>query len=250
MSGHSKWATIKHKKAATDAKRGKIFTKLIRELTVAARSGGGDENMNPRLRTIVAKAKNINMPSDTMRKAIMRGTGELEGVNYEEKHYEGYGPGGTAILIETLTDNTNRTSGEMRFVLSRNGGRMAEPGAVSYLFKNKGVLIFPGEAATEDMLMEKLLDAGVEDIHATDVGIFEVTCEPSTFAAVKAAADTAGLKYDSAEVTKVPATLVKLEGGDAQKMLKLMEALEDHDDVQNVFANFDISAEEMEAAGV
>ncbi len=250
MSGHSKWATIKHKKAATDAKRGKIFTKLIRELTVAARSGGGDENMNPRLRTIVAKAKNINMPSDTMRKAIMRGTGELEGVNYEEKQYEGYGPGGVAILIEALTDNANRTSGEMRFVLSRNAGRMAEPGAVSYLFKNKGVLIFPGESVTEDLLMEKLLDAGVEDIHATDVGIFEVTCEPAAFPGVKAAADGAGLKYDSAEVTKVPATLVKLEGGDAQKMLRLMEALEDHDDVQNVYANFDISAEEMEAAGV
>ncbi|MBI4870518.1 MAG: YebC/PmpR family DNA-binding transcriptional regulator [Candidatus Riflebacteria bacterium] len=248
MSGHSKWATIKHKKAATDAKRGKVFTKLIRELTVAARMGGGDETMNPRLRTIVVKAKAINMPSDTIRKAIMRGTGELEGVHYEEKHYEGYGPGGVAILIEALTDNANRTSGEMRFVLSRNGGRMAEPGAVAYMFKTKGVLTFSDEAVSEDLLMEKLLDAGVDDIAHTDASTFEVTCDSSAFNAVKAAADAAGLKYESAEVTKVPTNTVRLEGADAQKMLKLVEALEDHDDVQNVFANFDIPMSEMEAA--
>ncbi|MBI3893385.1 MAG: YebC/PmpR family DNA-binding transcriptional regulator [Candidatus Wallbacteria bacterium] len=248
MSGHSKWATIKHKKAATDAKRGQAFTKIIRELTVAARHGGGDETMNARLRMVIGKAKAVNMPHDTMRKAVMRGTGELEGVNYEEKLYEGYGPGGVAILIEALTDNTNRTSGEMRHVLSRNGGRLADPGSVSYLFKSKGLLVFAPDSATEDVLMEKLLDAGVEDISKTDDGQFEVTCEPASFLPVKQAADDAGLKYASAEFARIPNLTVHLEGDEAQKMLKLMEALEEHDDVQNVFANFDISAADMEAS--
>ncbi|MBI2943193.1 MAG: YebC/PmpR family DNA-binding transcriptional regulator [Candidatus Wallbacteria bacterium] len=248
MSGHSKWATIKHKKAATDAKRGQAFTKIIRELTVAARHGGGDETMNSRLRMVIGKAKAVNMPHDTMRKAIMRGTGELEGVNYEEKLYEGYGPGGAAILIEALTDNTNRTSGEMRHVLSRNAGRLADPGSVAYLFKSKGLLVFAADAVSEDQLMEKLLDAGVEDISKNDDGSMEVTCETSAFQAVKQAADDAGFKYVSAELARIPNMTVHLEGDDAQKMMKLMEALEEHDDVQNVYANFDISQADMEAS--
>ncbi len=248
MSGHSKWATIKHKKAATDAKRGKAFSKIIRELTVAAKNGGGDETMNARLRVVVAKAKAINLPSDTMKKAIMRGTGELEGVDYQEKLYEGYGPGGVAILIECLTDNTNRTSGELRHLLTRNNGRMGDPGSVSYLFTSKGLLTFSAENTTEDQLMETLLDAGVEDITLVDDSIFEVTCEMDVFSDVKAAAEAAGLSYDSAEMIKLPSTTVNLEGDEAERMIKLMEALEDHDDTQQVYANFDIATDQMEAS--
>ncbi|MBI4860015.1 MAG: YebC/PmpR family DNA-binding transcriptional regulator [Candidatus Riflebacteria bacterium] len=247
MSGHSKWSTIKHKKAAKDAKKGKIFTKLIRELTVAARQGGGDITMNARLRVIVDKAKTSGMPKDNIERAIKKGTGELEGESYEEVTYEGYGPGGVALLIDTLTDNKTRTVMEVRHTLSRNSGNLGSTGSTSFLFKLRGYFLFPKDSATEDLLMEKLLDKGVEDIQATEDGDFEVTCEPSSFDTVKVAADEAGLKYQEAEVTKLPTTTVKLTGEDAAKMLKLVEVLEDLDDVQNVHANFDISAADMAA---
>ena len=245
MSGHSKWHSIRHKKAAKDQKRGKLFTKLIKELVVAARMGGGDEAMNTRLRSAIATAKGSNMPSDTIKKAIMRGTGELDGVDYEEVFYEGYGPGGIALLIECLTDNRNRTAAEMRYVMSRNHGSLGSPGSVAWKFTSKGVLTFSKESTTEDLLMETLLEAGVEDI--TDEGeIFQVTCDPGDFEEVKKAADEAKLEADSAELTKLPGDWVKLEGEDATKAMKLVDALEDHDDVQNVYTNLDIPEEMLE----
>ena len=245
MSGHSKWHSIRHKKAAKDQKRGKLFTKLIKELVVAARMGGGDETMNARLRSAVVAAKGSNMPADTIKKAIMRGTGELDGVDYEEVFYEGYGPGGIALLIECLTDNRNRTAAEMRYVMSRNNGSLGSPGSVAWKFTSKGVLTFSKESTTEDQLMETLLEAGVEDI--TDEGdVLQVTCDPGDFEEVKKAADEAKIETDSAELTKLPGDWVKLEGDEAEKAMKLVEALEDHDDVQNVYTNLDVPEEMLE----
>ncbi len=245
MSGHSKWHSIRHKKAAKDAKRGKLFTRLIKELVVAARMGGGDETMNARLRTAVATAKASNMPSDTIKKAIMRGTGELDGIDYEEVFYEGYGPGGIALLVECLTDNRNRTAAEMRYVMSRNYGSLGSPGSVAWKFTSKGILTFSKEKTNEDQLMETLLDAGVEDI--TDEGDFlQVTCDPGDFEEVKKAAEEASIEADSVELTKLPGDWVKLEGDDAIKAMKLVDALEDHDDVQNVYTNLDVPEEMLE----
>jgi YebC/PmpR family DNA-binding regulatory protein len=247
MSGHSKWSTIKHKKAAKDAKRGKIFTKIIREITTAARLGGGDPNMNAKLRLIIDKAKLAGMPKDNIDRAIKKGTGATEGESYEEVTYEGYGPGGVALIIDGLTDNKTRTVMEVRNVLARNNGNLGAAGSVSFMFKLRGFLAFSKENTTEDALMEKLLEHGVEDITTTAEGDFEVTCEPSQFEAVKKAADDAGIKYESAEITKLPSTRVMLKSEDVPKMMKLIDGLEDLDDVQNVYANFDIDKSDMEA---
>jgi YebC/PmpR family DNA-binding regulatory protein len=244
MSGHSKWSTIKHKKGAADAKRGKLFSKLIKEITVAARVGGGDPDSNARLRTVMDKARAANMPNDNVTRAIKKGTGELEGSSYEEAVFEGYGPGGVALYIEVLTDNRNRTVAEIRHLLSKGGGNLGESGCVAWMFSKHGVLTFEKNVG-EEKLMEVALEAGAEDM-TDDEGILTVTTDPASFDAVKEACEASGLKPLEAEVTMVPQNTVKLEGGDAEKMLKLMENLEDHDDVQNVSANFDISAEVME----
>jgi len=245
MSGHSKWSTIKHKKAAKDAKRGKIFTKLIKEIVVAARDGGGDESMNSRLRTAIEAARSCNMPNDTMKKAIQRGTGELEGVDYEEATYEGYGPGGIALYVECLTDNRNRTAADMRYVMSRNHGSLGSPGSVAWKFTAKGIFVFEKENVTEEQLMDKLLDSGVEDIN--DEGdVFEVLCEIHSFEDVKKAVAEAGFTPVSSEMTKLPGDWVKLEGTDAENAMQLVEALEDHDDVQNVYSNLDVPDEMLQ----
>ncbi len=245
MSGHSKWATIKRKKGAEDAKRGKVFTKLIREIAVAAKNGGGDPDGNPRLRTVIEKARAANMPQDNVARAIKKGTGELEGVNYEEHTYEGYGPGGAAVILDILTDNRNRTISEVRNIFSKNGGNMGEAGCVAWVFKKRGVLQFDKKAASEEQLMELALEAGAEDLKDEE-DLWDVMTDPVHFESVKKALEAKGLKPSSAEVTMVPQNTVKLGGGDAEKMLRLMEALEDHDDVQNVYSNFDIPKEEME----
>lgn len=244
MSGHSKWATIKRKKGAEDAKRGKIFTKLIREITVAARQGGGDPAGNPRLRTVIDKARNANMPQDNVNRAIKKGTGELEGSTYEETTLEGYGPGGVAVMANILTDSKNRTVSEIRHVFSRNGGNMGEAGCVSWVFHKKGLIQISKAGVSEDQVMEKALDAGAEDVQDADE-TWDITTDTSSFEAVKKAIEDAGWKPISAEITLIPQNAVKLTGADAEKMLKLMEALEDHDDVQNVFANFDIAQDEL-----
>ena len=234
MSGHSKWHTIKHKKGALDAKRGKVFTRIIKELTVAARNGGGDPEMNPRLRTIIAEAKSVNMPSDNIKKAIQRGTGELPGVNYEEVVYEGYGPGGAAILVSCLTDNRTRTVAEVRHAFTKNGGNLGSDGSVAYLFKHVGQFVFaPG--TSEDKVMEAALDAGADDVVAHEDGSVEVLSAPNDFLAVKAALEKAGLKPELAEVTMKPTSEAALSGGDAQRMRSLLDALEGLDDVQNVY---------------
>ena len=245
MSGHSKWSSIKHKKGAADAKRGKIFTKLIREITTAARIGGGDPEANSRLRVAIAQAKAENMPKDNIEKAVKKGTSVGEGgENYEEQMYEGYGPGGTAVLVATLTDNKKRTTAEIRHAFSRLNGNLAEPGAVAWQFQKKGLITFEKAGVDEDQLMELALEAGAEDI--SDAGDeMEVYTELSGFEKVKKAFDDAGLKYMAAEVTMVPQATVKLEGKHAETMLKLIDALEDSDDVQHVYANFDISAEDL-----
>ena len=245
MSGHSKWSSIKHKKGAADAKRGKIFTKLIREITTAARIGGGDAESNSRLRVAISLAKAENMPKDNIEKAIKKGTSIGEGgENYEELMYEGYGPGGTAVLVATLTDNKKRTSAEVRHIFSRLNGNLAEPGAVAWQFQKKGLITFEKTSVDEDRLMELALEAGAEDI--ADAGDeMEVYTDLAGFEKVKKVFDDAGLKYMAAEITMVPQATVKLEGKHAETMLKLMEALEDSDDVQNVYANFDISSEEL-----
>ncbi len=245
MSGHSKWATIKRKKGAADAKRGQVFTKLIKAITVAARMGGGDISGNPRLRKAVDDAKAQSMPVDNINRAIKKGTGELEGVNYEDITYEAYGPAGVAIIIESLTDNKNRTVAELRNTLGKQGGNMGESGSVGWMFEKKGVFGFEPGKATEDRLMEVALEAGAEDIKESDGG-FEVICDPAQYDAVKAALESAKLIPSSAEVTMVPKNTMALGEDDAGKMLRLMEALEDHDDVQKVYANFDISDELME----
>ncbi len=247
MSGHSKWHTIKHKKGALDAKRGKIFTKLIREMTIAARLGGGDPGANPRLRTAVDKAKAVNMPADNIKRAIQKGTGELEGSTYEELVLEGYGPGGVAVLVEGSTDNRNRTVSEIRHIFTKNGGNLGGAGSVSYLFKPKGYIAIAASKTSEDQLMEIALEAGADDIK-TEGEVFEVYTTQQAYEAVLKAIKDKGIEPDTAEVGKHAENHIPLEGAKAQQMLKLMEALEDHDDVQNVWANFDISEKEMEAA--
>lgn len=234
MAGHSKWANIKHRKAAADAKKGKVFTRLIKEITVAARNGGGDPDMNPRLRLSLEKARDANMTKDSVQSAIKRGTGQLEGVNYEEARYEGYGVGGAAVLVECLTDNRTRTVAEVRHAFSKNGGNMGSDGSVAYLFKHVGQFIFaPG--TSEEKLMEAALEAGAEDVVANEDGSVEVLSAPADFHAVKAALEKAGFKPELSEVTMKPANENALAGGDAQKMRSLLDALEALDDVQNVY---------------
>ena len=245
MSGHSKWHTIKHKKGALDAKRGKIFTKLIKEMTVAARMGGGKVEENPRLRKVVAEAKGNNMTNDTIERAIKRGTGELEGVNYEDITYEGYGVGGVAVLVETLTDNRNRTVAELRHLFSKNGGNLGEAGSVGWLFDKKGYIVVDKAKKSEDELFEIALEAGAADVK-DDGDTFEVLTAPDNFDQVLEAVKAAGIEPEAAEVSMIPQTYIHLEGDSAKQMLKLYEALDDHDDVQNVFANFDIDNAEME----
>ncbi len=247
MSGHSKWHTIKHKKGALDAKRGKLFTKIIREMTIAARLGGGDPESNPRLRTAVDKAKASNMPADNIKRAIQKGTGELEGSTYEELTLEGYGPGGVAVLVEGSTDNRNRSVSEIRHVFTKHGGNLGSAGCVSYLFKPKGYIAIAAAKTTEERLMEIALEAGADDIQTSDT-LFEVYTTPNAYEAVLKAVKAGGIEPDEAQVGKYADTTVQLEGQKAQQMLKLMEGLDDNDDVQNVWANFDISDKDLEAA--
>jgi YebC/PmpR family DNA-binding regulatory protein len=250
MSGHSKWASIKHKKGALDAKRGRIFTRLIKELTVAARAGGGDPDMNPRLRTIIGDAKAANMPAENIKRAIRRGTGEEPGVSYEEAQYEAYGPGGAAVIIDVLTDNKNRTAGEIRHLLEKHGGNLAAPNAVAWMFNKKGYIVIDKTKTAgndEEKLMNAVLEAGADDFQ-DDGENWEVYSAPDTFAAVNEAVKKLGIEPTSAKVSLIPQNTVKLEGKVAQQMMKLMEALDDHDDVQNISSNFDISEKEIEAS--
>jgi len=249
MSGHSKWATIKHKKGALDAKRGKIFTRLIKEITIAAKTGGGgDPDGNPRLRTAIAAAKAENMPADNIKRAIQRGTGELEGVSYEEITYEGYGPGGVAIIVEVLTDNKNRAVSEIRHAFSKNGGNLGAEGAVAWMFTKKGVITLAKSAASEDKLTEIVLDAGAEDL--SDEGeSWEVLTDPKDFEAVTEALKKAKIEPETAEVTKIASTYTKLEGTQANAMMRLLDALEDLDDTQNVYSNFDFDEAAVANAG-
>ena len=246
MSGHNKWSTIKHKKGAADAKRGKLFSRLIKEITIAAREGGGDVEGNPRLRTAVTTAKAANMPKDNIDRAIKRGTGELEGVSYEEYNYEGYTPGGAAVLVEILTDNKNRAASEVRHAFTKYGGNLGEPGSVAWMFSKKGVLTFDPTVVDEDTLMEIALDAGAEDVNTEDPDEFEVTTAASDFEAVRAAFEEKGIQYIEAEVSMVPQTLLTLDAKSAPSTLKLMDALDDLDDVQKVWSNFDIPDELMQ----
>ena len=246
MSGHSKWATIKHKKGALDAKRGKIFTRIIKEITIAAK-GGGDPDGNPRLRTAILAAKAENMPQENIKRAIQRGTGELEGVNYEEISFEGYGPGGVAIIVEVLTDNRNRAVSEIRHTFAKNGGNLGESGSVRFMFSKKGLIAIEKSAATEERLMDIVLESGGEDL--SDEGdSWEITTDPGAYESVLAAVKAAGIPTVMNEVTMVASTYTKLEGPPAAQMLRLIEALEDLDDVQNVYSNFDMDAEQMEHA--
>jgi YebC/PmpR family DNA-binding regulatory protein len=247
MSGHSKWHTIKHKKGAADAKRGKIFTRIIKELTVAARNGGGDPDTNPRLRTVIADAKAVNMPADNIKRAIRRGTGEEEGVTYEEVTYEGYGPGGVAILIEALTDNKNRTVGEIRHAFTKWGGKLGDPNSVARMFHKRGQIVVEKSKAEEEALMSAVLEAGADDM--TDDGeAWEIVSAPDAHQAVLDAVKALGIEPASAAVAMLPSEYIKLEGKQAQSMLKLMEALEDHDDTKNVWSNFDVDEKEIEAS--
>ncbi len=246
MSGHSKWANIKHRKSRQDTERAKIFTKVGRELIVAAKQGGGDPEANPRLKTVIQKARAANIPMDNITRIIQKATGELAGVNYEEAVYEGYGPGGAAIMLEIMTDNRNRTAGEIRHLFGKYGGNLGEAGCVAWMFKKQGLFIIDraGLALDPDEIIMLALDAGAEDIKEEAEGI-EITCAPEDFETVETAIRSAGLKPSLAEVTMVPQNTVALEGENAAKMLKLMDALEDHDDVQNVYANFDLDEEEF-----
>ncbi|MFO7932434.1 MAG: YebC/PmpR family DNA-binding transcriptional regulator [Thermodesulfobacteriota bacterium] len=247
MAGHSKWANIKHKKSAEDAKRGKIFTKIVKEIIVAARMGGGDPDANPRLRTVLEKAKQNNLPKDNIERAIKKGTGDLEGVNYEETVYEGYGPGGAAVYVESLSDNKNRTVADIRHIFSKHGGSMGENGCVSWVFDKKGWIPVKKTDADEETLMETALEAGAEDIR--DEGdVFEIITPPDAFEDVKEALRQGGVPFDGAEVTMLPQTTISLKGTDAEKMLKLMNALDDNDDVQRVHTNADIPEEVIAAA--
>ena len=245
MSGHSKWSTIKHKKAAKDAKRGKLFTKLIKEITVAAKLGGGDINANPRLRTAVLTARQNSMPTDNIDRAIKKGTGELEGVVYEEVAYEGYGPGGAAVLVMAMTDNRNRTVAEIRRLFTKHGGSMGEAGCVGWMFHKRGVLAVDKQGVDEDRLMEIALEAGADDV-AEDGGAYQITTPPDAFEAVKGALEKAKITVATGAVSMVPQNTLSLTGGPAENTLKLLDELEDHDDVQEVASNIDISQEELE----
>ena len=247
MSGHSKWHSIKHKKGALDAKRGKIFTRLIKELTVAARAGGGDPDMNPRLRTIIADAKAANMPAENIKRAIRRGTGEEPGVSYEEAQYEAYGPGGAAVIIEVLTDNKNRTVGELRHLLEKHGGNLASTNAVAWMFSKKGYIVIEKSKADEEQLLAAVLDAGADDLQ-DDGDNWEVLSSTEAFAAVHEAVKQLGIEPASAQVAMIPQNNVMLEGKVAQQMLKLMEILDDQDDVQHIWSNFDVSEKDIEAS--
>jgi len=244
MAGHSKWANIKHRKGAQDAKRGKVFTKLIKEITVAAKLGGGDLEINPRLRTAVDKAKAGNMPKDTIERAIKKGSGDLDGVNYEEGTFEGYGPGGAAVIVEFMTDNRTRTVADVRFIFNKHNGSLGVNGSVAFLFDRKGLIVFD-EEQDFDTLFEIALEAGAEDVKDEGDG-YEIITEPGTFIEVRDALAAQGLQWQSAEVTMIPQTTVQLEGKQAEQMLKMMDKLEDNDDVQNVYSNFDISEEELD----
>jgi YebC/PmpR family DNA-binding regulatory protein len=247
MSGHSKWATIKHKKAATDAKRGKVFTKIIRELTIAARSGGADPDTNPRLRTAILTAKGENMPNDNIDRAIQRGAGTLEGETLEEVTFEGYGPGGVGVLVQVVTSNRNRIVSEVRHMFSKNGGNMAETGAVGWMFSRKGDIVVPKEAADEDKMMSLVLDAGADDLK--DEGeVWQVITPPEAFEKVREALLGAKITPASAEIGFVAQNYVKLTGSEAQQMIRMVEVFEDHDDVQHVYSNFDIDEKELQAA--
>jgi YebC/PmpR family DNA-binding regulatory protein len=245
MSGHSKWATIKHKKGALDAKRGKIFTRVIKEIMIAARNGG-DPDMNPRLRTAIVAAKAVSMPADNIKRAIMRGTGELEGGQIDEVMYEGYGPGGAAVLVMVATDNRNRTVSDIRHMFSKNGGNLGEQGSVSWMFERKSQIVIDGDKASEDTLMDLVLEAGGEDLR-NDGGNWVVLSPPEAHEKVVEAIQKAGIPTESAEIAMVPKNLLRLEGKHASGMLRLSEVLEEHDDVQNVYSNFDIDEKEMEA---
>jgi len=247
MSGHSKWATIKHKKGAADAKRGKVFTRLIKELTVAARNGGGDPDMNPRLRTVIADARAANMPAENIKRAIRRGTGEEEGVSYDEVTYEAFGPGGVAILVETLTDNRNRTVGEVRHILTRFGGNLGEANSVGWMFEKKGLVTVEKGKVEEDALMSAVLDAGADDMK-DDGSAWEIISAADRHQAVVDAVKALGIEPSTSQIAMLPQNYIKLEGRPAQQMLKLMEALEDYDDTKNVWSNFDIEEKEIEAS--
>ena len=247
MSGHSKWHTIKHKKGAADAKRGKVFTRVIKELTVAARNGGGDPEMNPRLRTIVAEAKAVNMPAENIKRAIQRGTGELPGVNYDEITYEGYGPGGAALIIEALTDNRNRTVGELMHTLTKYNGNLGESNSVAWMFAKKGYIVVDKSAGDEEKLLNAVLEAGGDDLR-DDGDSWEIISDPAAFEAVRDAVKALGIEPASAEIAMIPQNYVKLEGKAANQMVKLMEVLDDHEDVKHVWSNFDIEEKEIEAS--
>ncbi|WP_047487252.1 YebC/PmpR family DNA-binding transcriptional regulator [Terriglobus sp. TAA 43] len=239
MSGHSKWATIKHKKGAADAKRGKVFTRLIKEITVAAKQGGGDPDGNPRLRTAILAAKAENMPADNIKRATQRGTGEIEGLTYEEITFEGYGPGGVAVIVDVLTDNRNRAVSEIRHAFSKNGGNLGETGSVGYMFSKKGIIVIAKAGADEEKLTEVVLEAGADDLNDEGEN-WEIYTTPKDYIAVKEAVEKAGFKPEHAEVTMIPSTYQKLEGSQANAMLRLLEVLEDLDDSQNVYSNFDM----------
>ncbi len=247
MSGHSKWHTIKHKKGAADAKRGKVFTRIIKEMTVAARAGGGDIDSNPRLRTIVTEAKSVNMPADNIKRAIQRGTGELPGVSYEEITYVGYGPGGAALIIETLTDNKNRTVGEMRHLLGKYGGNLAAENSVAWMFDKKGYIVVDKTKTDEDALMSAALEAGADDLR-DDGDSWEVVSAPEAFQKVLEAVKGLGIEPGAAEIAFLPQNYVKLEGKPAQQMVKLMDAIEEHEDTKKVWSNADIEEKEIEAS--
>jgi YebC/PmpR family DNA-binding regulatory protein len=247
MSGHSKWHTIKHKKGAADAKRGKIFTRIIKELTVAARAGGGDPDSNPRLRTIIAEAKSVNMPAENIKRAVRRGTGEEPGMSYEEVMYEGYGPGGAAVLVDVLTDNKNRTVGEIRHILSKNGGNLGAENSVAWMFDRKGYIVVEKSKADEETLMNAALEAGADDLR-DDGDSWEIISAPEAYQPVLDAVRAVGVEPASAEVAMLPQNYVKLEGRPATQMVKLMEALDEHDDVRHVWSNFDIEEKEIEAS--
>jgi len=246
MSGHSKWASIRHKKGAVDAKRGKIFSRLIKEITVAARLGGGDPEGNPRLRVAIQAAKAQNMPKDNIARAIKKGSGELAGTSYEEYNYEAYGPGGVALMMNCLTDNKNRTIADIKHIFERHGGNLGEPGCVSWIFEKRGLVVFEKNSVEEEKLLDLALEAGAEDIKESETQ-FEVLTDPADFESIKKAFDDEGLSYSLAEISMIPQNTVKLEGGDAERVLSLLEALEENDDISHVYANFDIPDEVMEA---
>jgi YebC/PmpR family DNA-binding regulatory protein len=247
MSGHSKWHSIKHKKGAIDAKRGRMFTKLIKEITIAARIGGGDPEGNPRLRKAIADAKDVNMPADNIKRAVQKGTGELEGGQLDELQYEGYAPGGVAMIVEVVTDNRNRTVSEIRHVFSKNGGNMGESGSVSWMFSKKGYIAVEKAKADEETLMTLAIDAGADDF-ASDESNYEIYTSPDAFEKVLNAVKTKGIPTQTAEVSMIPQNYIKVEGKTAQQVIKLMEALDEHDDVQHVYANFDIEESELAEA--